>query len=926
MIRPRAKVEDELESRNGESIARGPGLESVNKAISRPTAQPSSQSNSVSILTLYTRQIRISGSNGLEPPLTALWGGFDEYGGELARDARIWSTYVREAERWDEDMVDGWNRSLDVILVFAALFSAISTAFLIESAKNLQPDPTETALHEVVSLLRVQVLNETSPTETGFTPSLVAVWVNGLWFLSLSLSVSVSLVAMLAKQWCYSYMSGRTGQPHVQARSRQRRLDGLERWKMPEILAFLPTLMHLSLVLFFVGLTIYLWDIHIGVAIPVLSITALTFIFYATTTILPLGNAYCPYNTPLSHYIDVVLRKFLSPFRKFGFTQRFLAPQYDSDAAADLTSDLSDQVTSRALGWLITHSQDERSVDLALQAIAGADVRMPVQPLIESNVVGRLATRFMACFSHDSKIRLAGTTLPQVASLYGRALTFVMSCAPDQMAMASELKSVTGTAPDRRPSLMDAGFRCLYDRDIIRTNSNVAAFGAASMGIWREFWTQVEWTWPKAPITTSCNILKKHVQGEFTLHSSAVVALVNTIALEAARWFDPRYAQDRGHVAMVLVKLLAQTSLNSFDPIRRAIAVALASFTLAIHDYPGGARKPSAESRMRRAQTVIRMYGAGPHRDDDYNELLVFGVLGLLKDPQSYAFESEQVAEIAALLRTTFKTDTNSAPLPFLPPSFNLDDHLVKTVLVYLVPPSRREHHINELARTELLKILTLPSHLWAHNEECYRTIANTLLYAKTVELKLGCLIAIDSQWMHTPITLLLQVLFNQEIFQKFLDIMNSNHPVLTPMAMVQLRNMVIQLLDHTPNTDPEKPVLDVRFALECIKHSDLFSALAALFVAPYKTSLVGPHHVELWFQPLEALSREFPRDVLESDVLLIMAVGADRVWKSDNRRPVKGDEPRLYNCESRLESTLAIIRVGLERTLKLILFVQRGG
>ncbi|KAF8734003.1 hypothetical protein RHS02_07222, partial [Rhizoctonia solani] len=302
-----------------------------------------------------------------------------------------------------------------------------------------------------------------------------------------------------------TYLAGPVSRTFRPARG-QRRLDGLECWKMPEILAFLPTLMHLSLVLFFVNLTIYRWDIHIAVAIPVFCITALTFIFYATTTILPLGNAYCPYNTPLSHYID-----------------RSLVPQYDSGAVVDLTNNLSDQVTSRALGWLITDSQNERSVDLALQAIAGAD---------------------------------------NSASLYARALTFVMSCASDQVSVASELKRVTGTAPDRRPILMDSGFSCLHDSDITRANSNVAAFGAACMGIWREFWTQVEWIWPKAPITTSYNLLKKHSEGELTLHSSAVVALVKRIALEAARWFDLRYAHDRGHVVMVLVKLVSRTSLH----------------------------------------------------------------------------------------------------------------------------------------------------------------------------------------------------------------------------------------------------------------------------------------------------------------------------------------------------------------------------
>lgn len=127
---------------------------------------------------------------------------------------------------------------------------------MIESAKALQQDSAEStaaAMQEVTIILRAiaegQAIAPSSDSGelSGFTPSFAAVCVNALWFLSLGLSVSVSLVAMLAKQWCHSYMSGRIGQPHVQARQRQRRLDGLERWKMPEILAFLPTLMHFSL-------------------------------------------------------------------------------------------------------------------------------------------------------------------------------------------------------------------------------------------------------------------------------------------------------------------------------------------------------------------------------------------------------------------------------------------------------------------------------------------------------------------------------------------------------------------------------------------------------------------------------------------------------------------------------------------------------
>ncbi|CAE6365037.1 unnamed protein product [Rhizoctonia solani] len=52
----------------------------------------------------------------------------DEYGAELGKEARVWKVYVQETDKWDRELVDGWNKSLDVILVFAALFSAVSTS------------------------------------------------------------------------------------------------------------------------------------------------------------------------------------------------------------------------------------------------------------------------------------------------------------------------------------------------------------------------------------------------------------------------------------------------------------------------------------------------------------------------------------------------------------------------------------------------------------------------------------------------------------------------------------------------------------------------------------------------------------------------------------------------------------------------------
>ncbi|CCO34293.1 hypothetical protein BN14_08388 [Rhizoctonia solani AG-1 IB] len=183
---------------------------------------------------------------------------FDERGQELARDAQVWKTYVKEADAMDAERVDGWKQTSDVILIFAALFSAVSTAFVIESYKSLKPDPAETSVEILRAMSRTLLIvaNQTQPTgsqipepenESDFSPSWSAICVNLLWFLSLSISILVSLIAMLSKEWCSQFMSGRTGSPVAQARRRQQRWDGIVEWKMEEVLTFLPSLIHLAL-------------------------------------------------------------------------------------------------------------------------------------------------------------------------------------------------------------------------------------------------------------------------------------------------------------------------------------------------------------------------------------------------------------------------------------------------------------------------------------------------------------------------------------------------------------------------------------------------------------------------------------------------------------------------------------------------------
>ncbi|CAE6439279.1 unnamed protein product [Rhizoctonia solani] len=219
----------------------------------------------------------------------------DEYGAEMGKDARVWKIYVRETDRADTELVDGWNNDVanrwsssnlvDTLgpLVFAALFSAVSTAFLIESSQKLQEDPADVtaqtllAISQALSVLanatQSAVVPSSSVHAAPFAPSSVTVAVNTLWYLSLSLSVATSLLAMLAKDWCHSFLAGRTGHPYTQTIRRQQKWMMIEKWKMQELIMVLPSLIHLSLLLFAIGLCIYVWELNNSVAWPVICVT-----------------------------------------------------------------------------------------------------------------------------------------------------------------------------------------------------------------------------------------------------------------------------------------------------------------------------------------------------------------------------------------------------------------------------------------------------------------------------------------------------------------------------------------------------------------------------------------------------------------------------------------------------------------------------
>ncbi|KAK0231971.1 hypothetical protein EDD85DRAFT_955804 [Armillaria nabsnona] len=215
---------------------------------------------------------------------------------EFGPTARVWRTYLEECAAYDIKRVEGWRDGLDILLVFAGLFSAVVTTFVAQTLQSLQHAAGDGSSVNNVPRSGLTPFSDFHPTASDS-------WVNGLWFISLLLSLATALFAVLTKQWIHQYMSVPSGTPRDRCRVHHFRYMGLERWGVDLIIRMLPVLMSLSLGVFLAGLVLFLILLHMPIASAVGSIAFTSFAAYFITNFLPIIYPSCPYRTPLVLYM-----------------------------------------------------------------------------------------------------------------------------------------------------------------------------------------------------------------------------------------------------------------------------------------------------------------------------------------------------------------------------------------------------------------------------------------------------------------------------------------------------------------------------------------------------------------------------------------------------------------------------------------------
>ncbi len=282
----------------------------------------------------------------------------------------------------------------------AGLFSAVVTTFVVQTSQSLQADyaaMSASLLYESVLIQRAiangspvnSIASSPLNPNIPFVPATTDVWVNGLWFTSLFLSLTTALVAVLVKQWLHHYVALPSGTPRDRSFTRQFRYAGFQKWHVQVIIGLLPVLMHLALAIFLVGLVIFLQPLRQALSWAICAGTVLVYTAYVVATILPILFPQCPYRTPLC---DLVYVSFCRLIPQWDHKEDFLIacrrrqlryifrnlPSVEARDSQSLTmiesglvQQMSTKLAAEALDWLFSVSSNPAVQSIVIQSIGG---------------------------------------------------------------------------------------------------------------------------------------------------------------------------------------------------------------------------------------------------------------------------------------------------------------------------------------------------------------------------------------------------------------------------------------------------------------------------------------------------------------------------------------------------------------------------
>ncbi|KAJ7921677.1 hypothetical protein B0H13DRAFT_2414846 [Mycena leptocephala] len=298
----------------------------------------------------------------------------------------FWTSYMKLADEHDKEFQQKYSTDLDTALIFAGLFSAVSSAFIIQ----IQPQPTQPI-----------------PTLTVNTIAVLS-----LLYISLFTTLLAALLAVLGKQWIMYYQAaGSRGTIEERGLERQRKLDGLRKWKFDTVLQMFPMLLQIALLQFSLAISVYLWPIHRSIAAIVIALTVFGFASYIFLLVSAIVSPNSPFQTPLASFLSQIPSSIVRIFKwifvkatNFG-NLTFILPSFMSQTSSNpdrpkwevfphlYFSDTSAEVS--AVMWILETSTDPMVVTAAAEL--AVDLQWPLD-LDLTSARRRLYDNFRSCF------------------------------------------------------------------------------------------------------------------------------------------------------------------------------------------------------------------------------------------------------------------------------------------------------------------------------------------------------------------------------------------------------------------------------------------------------------------------------------------------------------------------------------------------
>ncbi|EIN07111.1 hypothetical protein PUNSTDRAFT_135800 [Punctularia strigosozonata HHB-11173 SS5] len=291
----------------------------------KPGKRRETTSTSTSQASQKFSQMRAILGNGLheslyQPEGTSKRGESNE-GRRPEPDGDGWVYIHSRLKEHDKAMILGFTGDIDTLLVFAGLFSVVLVTFLAPVYEQLKVDNDEISTRILMTISnQLANISESLPaiptdaSPESFKPQSSIVVICSLWFFSLVISLASALLGTFAKQWLREYLLWTTVSPVQHAvHLRQYRYAALLRWRVPNVVTSLQTLMQTAVVLFFGGLITLLWPINHTVAVTTSVGIAITVFAALLAVSLSLFIESCPYKTPLGWLLLLSFRGLLDP-------------------------------------------------------------------------------------------------------------------------------------------------------------------------------------------------------------------------------------------------------------------------------------------------------------------------------------------------------------------------------------------------------------------------------------------------------------------------------------------------------------------------------------------------------------------------------------------------------------------------------------